>query len=100
MPDCQDCDIFKEWSGLQTKVRENTDHRKTVTASGGTFERIWVAINSKISRGFLITVTVLIVGLVGTLFGLVYQSNIEILSDFGTIKADIRVIKTRLGPGE
>lgn len=97
MPDCQDCDVFREWSGVQERVEENTSHRKKMTANSGTIERLWSAIDRKASRAFLVTSAVVLLGLVGTLFSLVYYSNQAILSEFVDMKANIKIIKAKLG---
>ncbi len=88
-----DCNQCKEHSGLVANIDGLCKFKDKMTDPTGTIERLWSAIDKKISKGLLITVVVVVIGLIGTLFGLVYNSNQQILTEFATMKADIATIK-------
>ena len=84
-------------SGHKENIRELCDFKKSLTASGtGTIDRIWEAIEKKVSKGLMVAFCVIIVGLMGTLFGLVYQSNGEMLHEMVGIKSNIQLIMEKL----
>lgn len=94
--DCYDCDIFKKFSGVETSIKSLEKFHEKMTAPEGTIERIWAAIDKRASKGFLIAFSVAIIGLVGTLFGLVYHSNQAILMEFADIKTAVAVIAEKV----
>jgi len=51
---------------------------------------------TKVGRGLLITFTILILGLLGTLYGLTYRTQYKILNEMTCIKIDLAVIKEKV----
>jgi hypothetical protein len=62
----------------------------------GELERMWQAIERKVSKGMMITFAFLSVSLIVGLFGLVYYSNIQVLHDMVGIKVNIQLIMETL----
>jgi hypothetical protein len=91
--DCGDCKVKDDHSGIKTKIDVLCRFREDMTQSNGTVDRLWQSIDKKVSKGMLVTFTIVVMGLVGTLFGLVYHSNMQLLRDVGAIKTDIAVIQ-------
>lgn len=95
MPD--NCGKCLEHSGFQENIRELCDFKHKMTDSGiGTIDRIWATVETKISKGMLVVFTIAIIGLLGTLFGLVYHSNQKLFHEMSDIKADIATIKEKV----
>jgi len=89
-------EIVQQWGGIKQKVVELCNWKTKMTDPNGTLEHLWSAISKKASWAVMVTVIVIMFGLMGTLFTLLYGSNKEILSEFGEMKTDIAVIKTQL----
>ncbi len=84
-------------SGHQENIRELCEFKKSLTTSGlGTIDRIWEGIEKKVSKGMAVAFCVIIVGLMGTLFGLVYNSNSKVLHEMVSIKSNIQLIMEKL----
>ena len=84
-------------SGHKENLRELCEFKKSLMASGiGTVDRIWEAIEKKVSKGMMVAFCVIIVGLMGTLFGLVYNSNNRVLHEMVGIKSNITLIMEKL----
>ena len=92
----KNCELCGEHSGFKENIRELCEFKKKMSAPGGTTERIWQALDGKIGKGLLITFTILILGLLGTLYGLTYKTQQQILNEMSTIKTDIAVIKEKI----
>jgi len=43
-----------------------------------------------------VTAILILIGFVGTLFGLIYHSNIQLLNDVGAVKTEIAVLTEKL----
>lgn len=95
MPECQECDIFKTYSGTLEKVREVKKFKDDLVGPNGTFDRIFAAIDSKAPKYLLLTMIIILFGLLGSTFGLVYFSNMEIIKSVNQVKIDIAIIKER-----
>jgi hypothetical protein len=105
MPDCQNCEIYKNFSGHTAKLDEISKFKDKMTAPGtGTIDRLWTAIEQRASRGLLIFFTLSILSVMTVLFGLVYRSNEKIVDEFSKIRTDIGIIlkdeKKRAQSGE
>lgn len=84
-------------SGHKENIRELCEFKKSLTASGnGTVDRIWEAIDSKVSKGIMKTFCILVVALVVGLFGLVYNSNSQVLDEMVELKVNIQLIMEKL----
>jgi len=84
-------------SGHKENIRELCEFKRSVTTSGtGTIDRIWEAIEKKVSKGVLVIFSVLVMTLVTTLFGLVYHSNSKVLHEMVSIKSIIQLIMEKL----
>jgi len=84
-------------SGHKENIRELCEFKRSVTTSGtGTIDRIWEAIEKKVSKGVLVIFSVLVMTLVTTLFGLVYHSNSKVLHEMVSIKSNIQLIMEKL----
>lgn len=91
------CDQCPEHSGHRENIRELCNFKNKMTDSGtGTIDRLWEAVETKISKGMLVVFTIAILGLLGTLFGLVYHSNQKLFLEMSAIKTDIAVIKEKV----
>ena len=90
------CGLCGEHSGFEAHIEHLCAYKKKLSDSGGTIERIWTALDSKIGEGLLITFTVLFLTLLGTLYGLTYRTQNQILSEMSAIKTDIAVIKEKV----
>ena len=86
-----------EHSGHKANIRELCDFKKdTMRSSTGTIDRLWTAVEKKASKGLVVTSIIIIVGLMSTLFGLVYKSNIDILHEMAGIKSNVALINEKL----
>jgi len=83
-------------SGFETSIEELCKFKDKMTDPGGTLDGIRKSINSKIGKGLLITFTILILGLLSTLYGLTYYTQHQILNEISSIKTDIAVIKEKI----
>ncbi|MDY6789861.1 MAG: hypothetical protein SWH54_01215 [Thermodesulfobacteriota bacterium] len=83
-------------SGHEAKLKELCKFKDRMTDPGGTIDNIKQTLNSKIGKGLLITFTILILGLITTLYGLNYRTQHQILDQMSTIKTDIAVIKEKI----
>ena len=84
-------------SGHKENLRELCEFKRSMTKSGtGTIDRIWEGIESKVSKGMMLTFCTLVVLLVTTLFGLVYNSNNKVLHEMVSIKSNITLIMEKL----
>lgn len=89
--------VCDQHSGHRENIRELCEFKRSMTASGiGTIDRIWTAVENKVSRGLLVAFAIIVVGLMGTLFGLVYHSNKTVLQDMVGIKVNIQLIMEKL----
>lgn len=87
---CDDC------SGFKANIKELCEFKKNMSGPEGTLQRIFDTMETKIGRGLLITFTILILGLLGTLYGLTYRTQHQILSEMTCIKIDLAVIKEKV----
>jgi len=62
----------------------------------GEMDRMWQAIERKVSKGVMITFAFLSLTLIVGLFGLVYHSNNKVLYDMVEVKSNIIIIKNKL----
>jgi len=85
-----------EHSGHKADIKALCKFKDKMTDPGGTVERLWKSINSKIGKGMLITFTILIVTVLCTLYGLTYHTQGKILDQMSAIKTDIAVIKEKI----
>ena len=88
-------------SGHTAKINELCKFKEKMTESEtGTIDRIWTALDKlsthKIGKGLAITLTVALIGMIGTLFALIYQTNSTVLLEIGEIKADVAGIVEKL----
>lgn len=84
-------------SGHKENIRELCEFKRSLTTSGsGTVDRIWEAIDNKVSKGMMKTFCVLVVALMIGLFGLVYNSNSQVLHEMVSIKSNITLIMEKL----
>lgn len=89
-----DCKTCVEHSGFKARIEELKDFKDKMT--NGTIERLWSAIDKKATKAMMITIIIIILSFVGTLFGLVYRSQSQILDSVSTIKSEIAVIKEKI----
>lgn len=94
-------DVCLKHSGHDAKINELCKFKEKMTESEtGTIDRIWSALDNlsaqKIGRGLAIVLTVALIGMIGTLFALIYQSNSTVLIEIGDIKADVAGIVEKL----
>lgn len=92
MIECENCKGYPIIDKRISDVERFKDRLEGNDGAQGILDRIWIAIECKISRGVLLIVAGIIIGFIGVLFGLVYNSNQSILNQFGDIKKDIAVI--------
>lgn len=86
-----------EHSGHKANIRELCEFKKDMMKSGsGTIDRLWTAVERRVSRGLIVVFAIIIVGLMGTLFGLVYQSNSKVLCEMVGIKSNVQLIMEKL----
>jgi len=84
-------------SGHKENIRELCEFKRSLTKSGsGTVDRIWEAIDSKVSKGIMKTFCILVITLVIGLFGLVYNSNSKVLDEMVLLKVNIQLIMEKL----
>jgi len=84
-------------SGHQENIRELCEFKKDMMrSSSGTIDRLWTAVERKVSKGLLVAFAVIIVGLMGTLFTLVYNSNNKVLHEMVAIKVNVQLIMEKL----
>lgn len=84
----------------ETHIKELCKYKDKLSASGGTIERLWEVMETKIGRGIIITLVIGMLGLLTTLYGLTYNTQIKILSEMSVIQTDIAVIKQQIKGGE
>lgn len=90
-------DFCLKHEGFKENIRELCEFKRSMTASGiGTIDRMWEAIEKKVSKGLMITFCFLVVTLVTSLFGLVYHSNSKVLHEMVGIKSNISLIMEKL----
>ena len=95
MAECKDTCL--DHSGHEQNIREFCEFKRSMTKSGiGTIDRIWTGIEKKASKRMLVTFCVVVITLVTTLFGLVYNSNKEVLHEMVGIKSSIQLINEKL----
>ena len=94
--DCKDCEPKTEWSGIKANLEHLCSWKNKMTDPAGTIERLWSAIEKKATKALMITILAIIISLVGSLFGLLYRSNMQILAEFSVMKTDIAVIKKQI----
>ena len=83
--------------GHKENIRELCEFKKSMTTSGiGTIDRLWEGIEKKVSKGLMVAFCIIIVGLMGTLFGLVYHSNNQVLHEMVKIKVNVALIMETL----
>jgi len=83
--------------GHKENIRELCEFIKSMITSGtGTIDRIWEGIEKKVSKGIMVTFSILVMTLVTTLFGLVYHSNSKVLHEMVSIKSNITLIMEKL----
>lgn len=83
--------------GHKENIRELCEFKRDLTASGtGTIDRIWEGIDSKVSKGMMKTFCVVVITLVISLFGLVYNSNSKVLHEMVSIKVNVQMIMEKL----
>lgn len=92
----ENCGLCGEHSGFRSDIRTLCKFKDKMSAPGGATERLWSALDTKIGKGLLITFTILILGLLGTLYGLTYRTQHQILIEMSSIKIDIAVIKEKV----
>ncbi len=92
----KNCGLCGEHSGFKADIRTLCKFKDEMSGPGGTTERIWQALDGKIGKGLLITFTILFLGLLGTLYGLTYRTQHQILDQMSSIKVDIAVIKEKV----
>lgn len=90
------CELCGEHTGFKSDIKTLCKFKDEMSGPGGTAERLWRALDKKISRGLLITFTIIIFGLLGTLYGLSYRTQHQILEEMSAIKIDIAVIKAKV----
>lgn len=88
-------------SGHTAKIAELCKFKEKMSESEtGTIDRIWTALDKlsaqKIGRGLAVVLTVALIGMIGTLFALIYQTNSTVLIEIGNIKADMAGIIEKL----
>lgn len=83
--------------GHKENIRELCEFKRDLTASGtGTIDRIWEGIDSKVSKGMMKTFCVVVITLVVSLFGLVYNSNSKVLTEMVELKVTVQLIMEKL----
>ena len=83
--------------GHKENIRELCEFKRDLTASGtGTIDRIWEGIDSKVSKGMMKTFCVVVITLVISLFGLVYNSNSKVLNEMVALKVSVQLIMEKL----
>jgi len=83
--------------GHKENLRELCEFKKSMTMSGtGTIDRMREGIEKKVSKGLMATFCTLVVILVTTLFGLVYNSNNKVLHEMVAIKSNVQLIMEKL----
>lgn len=85
-----------ECSGFRATIKELCQFKERLMSDKGTIDRIWQDIEARATRAMVFTLTLALMSLLCTLFGLVYQSNSKMLSEMVTLKTDVAVIKASL----
>jgi hypothetical protein len=83
-------------SGFKANINELCEFKRNLSGPEGTLQRIFDHMETKVGRGLLITFTILILGLLGTLYGLTYRTQYKILNEMTLIKIDLAVIKEKV----
>ena len=89
-------DICNKHSGIASDIKTLCKFKDNMINSGGTIERLEKAIDSKLGKSLLIAFVVMFLGLFGTLYGLTYVTQGEILSEMSVIQSDVAVIKSKI----
>jgi len=90
------CDMH---AGHVENIRELSDFKRKLDGGEqgmGEIDRLWQAIEKKVSKGMVITFAVLIITVVSGLFGLVYHSNSRVLDEMVAIKVNVGLINDKL----
>jgi hypothetical protein len=59
-------------------------------------EKIWTEINKKASRAFMVTVIILVMSLVVALFGLTYETTLQVKDQLSEIKSDLQLVSEQM----
>jgi len=62
-------------------------------------EKLWTEINKKASRAFMVTIVVLVMSLVVTLFGLTYETTLQVKDQLSEIKTDLQIVSEQIKNG-
>ena len=89
--DCKDC---KHVPRIDKQLEELTKFKDRMT--NGTMARVWEGIEAKVSRPVIVTVFVVMVGFVGTLFGLVYHTQNEVLNQISQLNTRVAVFEAQI----
>lgn len=87
------CGLCGEHTGIKSDIKTLCKFKDETSRK---MEKIWDTLDTKIGKGLLITFTILILGLLGTLYGLTYKTQHQILCEMNSIKIDIAVIKEKV----
>ena len=98
------CEVCLKHSGHDANIKELCKFKdKMQQPETGTIDRMWTGIEGaktvaekKVGKGLAITLFVAIFGLVSGLFTLIYNSNAKVLTEIGTIKANVAGIAEKL----
>ncbi len=89
--DCKDC---KHVPRIDNQLEELTKLKDRMT--NGTLARIWQGIEAKVSKSIIVTVFVVMVTFVGTLFGLVYHTQNKVLEQISQLNTRVAVFETQI----
>lgn len=59
-------------------------------------KELWEALNKKASRAFMVTVVVLVMALITALFGLTYETTLQVKEQMAEVKSNLRVMMEQL----
>ena len=89
--DCKDCTHVPR---IDKQLEELTKFKDRMT--NGTLARVWQGIEAKASKTIIVTIVVVMVGFVGTLFGLVYRTQNQVLEEISQLNTRVAVFEAQI----
>lgn len=89
-------EIVEKLAKHEANINELCRYKDTLSTSGGTIDRLWGAMETKIGKGMLITFAILLLSLLTTLYGLSYTTQAQTQQDIRHIQTDVAVIKEQI----
>lgn len=69
------CRTCGQHSGIEGNLLSMTENQRDLRKSGGTIDRIWKAIEARVTKVIFTSVMVAAVGFLGTMFAMLYSSQ-------------------------